>query len=153
MVVGGEWVDIPRSVLPSPCFLRTSLPTVVDVLSEEDVPPLPRGKSAVAVFADFLHYLLECTRTYIEDTHANGQAIWKSVEGHIDYILSHPNGWEGVQQSQMRKAAVMAGLVPNTQTGYGRVRFVTEGEASLNFCIGNGLASDLIKVKSVTVLC
>jgi hypothetical protein len=39
--------------------------------------------------------------------------------------LSHPNGWEGVQQEQTRRAAIMAGLVPNTGTGSSRIRFVT----------------------------
>ena len=62
------------------------------------------------------------------------------------FVLSHPNGWEGLQQSKMRQAAVTAGLVPDTRDGHSRIRFVTEGEASLNFCINNGLATGAIQV-------
>lgn len=93
-----------------------------------------------------MRYLFDCTKTYIEETHAGGPALWASVADHIDFILSHPNGWEGVQQSQIRRAAVLAGMVPNTQSGHSRVQFVTEGEASLHFCISNDLASDVIQV-------
>ena len=86
----------------------------------------------VEVFADFLKYLLECASSYIQDTHVNGPAVWNSVESHIDFVLSHPNGWEGTQQSEIRKAAVLAGLIPNNPSGHSRLSFVTEGEASLH---------------------
>ena len=62
-------------------------------------------------------------------------------------MLSHPNGWEGAQQTQMRKAAALAGLIPDNQGGYDRIAFVTEGEASLHFSIRNGLPSSALKVR------
>ena len=108
--------------------------------------PLPTGKTAVDVFGDFLSYLFHCTRSFIIDTHANGAALWRAVEHDIQFVLSHPNGWEGLQQGKMRQAAVMAGLVPNTTAGHARVHFVTEGEASLNFCIQSGLTNDTMRV-------
>ncbi len=46
----------------------------------------------------------------------------------------------------MRQAIVDAGLVPDNEEGHTRVQFVTEGEASLHFCIHHGLSSYL-KVK------
>ncbi|KAI0668088.1 hypothetical protein C8Q78DRAFT_1048352 [Trametes maxima] len=53
----------------------------------------------------------------------------------------------------MRQAAVMAGLVPDTPAGHARVHFVTEGEASLNFCIRNGLTDELVgEGKSVMIV-
>jgi len=104
-----------------------------------NIPALPLGKSVVRVLADFLAYLFKCGRRYILDTHANGQSLWDSVEAEIDYVISHPNGWEGYQQSQIREAAVLAGLIPDTTSGHARVSFVTEGEASLHFAIDNGL--------------
>lgn len=110
------------------------------------IPPLPRGKSVVDLFADFMHYLHDCAKTYILDTHASGASLWTSVEQHIEYVLTHPNGWEGAQQEQMRKAAILAGLVPNTTEGRARIQFVTEGEASLHFCIQNGLTTQAMKV-------
>ncbi|KZP02654.1 hypothetical protein FIBSPDRAFT_770389, partial [Athelia psychrophila] len=60
----------------------------------------------------------------------------------IDFVLTHPNGWEGAQQSEIRRAAVLAGLSSDTLEGQSRIQLLTEGEASLHFCIGNGLASD-----------
>ena len=111
-----------------------------------EIPPLPLNKTVVEVFADFLRYLLECASSYIQDTHANGPDLWISVQDQIDFVLSHPNGWEGTQQSEMRRAAVLADLIPDTPAGHARLSFVTEGEASLHFSIQNGLPAGAIKV-------
>lgn len=70
----------------------------------------------------------------------NGQSYWTSIEGDVEFVLAHPNGWEGQQQSLMRKAAVMAGLVEE-KDAHTRVQFVTEGEASLHFCVSQGTLS------------
>ena len=111
-----------------------------------DLPPLPLNKTVVEVFGDFLRYLLECASSYIQDTHANGPDLWNSVKSDIDFVLSHPNGWEGTQQTDMRRAAVLAGLVPDTESGHSRISFVTEGEASLHFSVENGLPAGAMKV-------
>lgn len=113
-----------------------------------EIPLLPPGKTVVAVIADFFKYMLFCAESYIKDTHANGPEFWRSMEGEIDYVLSHPNGWEGAQQDQMRKAAIIAGLIPDTVAGRSRISFVTEGEASLHFSIQNGLPSGAMTVRS-----
>jgi len=63
-----------------------------------------------------------------------GEHRWNSVSHNIELVLTHPNGWGGPQQNQLRDAAVRAGIVPDTEEGRGRVHFVTEGEASFNFC-------------------
>lgn len=111
----------------------------------DDIPPLPPGKTAVDVFADFLRYMKGCAKTYIEETHpVDGLDFWRS--GKEEYILSHPNAWEGAQQTLMRRAAVQAGLVPDTPEGQARISFITEGEASLNFCVDRGLTNDPIRV-------
>ena len=102
----------------------------------------------VEVFADFLRYLLECASRYIRDTHTNGPDLWNSVKSHIDFVLSHPNGWEGTQQSEIRRAAVLAGLVPDNPSGHSRLSLVTEGEASLHFFVQNGLPAGAMKVGS-----
>ena len=108
--------------------------------------PLPRGKTAVELFGDFLAYLFICTRAFIQDTHANGPALWAAVEHDLQFVLSHPNGWEGAQQTKMRRAAVYGGLIPDTDQGKARIRFVTEGEASLHACVQSGLAADVLSV-------
>jgi hypothetical protein len=115
----------------------------------DDIPPLPLNKTVVEVFADFLAYLFECASSYIQEAHPNGINFWASVKDQIDFVLSHPNGWEGAQQSQMRKAAVLAKLIPNTKPGHARLSFVTEGEASLHFAIENGLPDGAMKVCSL----
>jgi hypothetical protein len=113
-------------------------------IDDDDIPPLPWNKSAVEVLADFMEYLFQCARTYIQDTHPPD--LWASIEDDIDFVLTHPNGWEGAQQSQTRHAAVLANLIPDTADGHSRLQLLTEGEASLHFCIGNGLASDTMTV-------
>ncbi|KIM37736.1 hypothetical protein M413DRAFT_13173 [Hebeloma cylindrosporum] len=105
----------------------------------EKIPPLPLNKTVVDVFSDFLRYLWECAKAYIQDVHANGPDLWESVEKNTQFVLSHPNGWEGPEQSQMRRAIVNAGLVPDTTGGHSRVSFVTEGEASLHFAVNSGV--------------
>ena len=99
----------------------------------------------VEVLAEFLKYLLECASSYIQDTHVNGPELWNSVKHDIDFVLSHPNGWESTQRSEMRQAAVLAGLVPNVHND-SRLSFVTEGEANLHFSIQNGLPAGALKV-------
>jgi len=91
----------------------------------QKIPPLPKNKTVLDVFTDFLRYLYRCAQTFIQETHANGSILWESVEKRIEFVLTHPNGWEGAQQTQMRSAAVRAGLVPNPNEGRSRVRFVT----------------------------
>ena len=98
------------------------------------------------VFGDFLRYLYDRTRDYIQETHASGFELWNTLKDNADFVLTHPNGWEGAQQAQMRKAAIYAGLVPDTMDGHSRVHFVTEGEASVHFCIGSNFASETITV-------
>ncbi|KAI0773051.1 hypothetical protein BD413DRAFT_656213 [Trametes elegans] len=113
-------------------------------IKRRDLPPLPEGKTVLHVFADFTRYLFDCARRYITETHANGESLWTSLQDRIEFVLSHPNGWEGPQQGKMGQAAIMAGLVPDTPEGHARVHFVTEGEASLHFCIRSGLTTDTI---------
>ncbi|KDR71227.1 hypothetical protein GALMADRAFT_1345706, partial [Galerina marginata CBS 339.88] len=105
----------------------------------EKIPPLPLNKTVIHVFADFLKYLFQCASSYIQVAHANGENLWKDLAGDIDFVLSHPNGWEGTEQDQMRQAALLARLVPDTAAGHSRLSFVTEGEASLHFSVRNGL--------------
>lgn len=121
-------------------------------INNEDLPQLPPGKTAVDVFGDFLGYLFACARKYIQESHAGGKILWESLEDRIDFVLSHPNGWEGVQQTKMRGAAIHAGLIPDTESGRSRIHFVTEGEASLHFCLDSGLTSEVKEVSIVFII-
>ena len=110
------------------------------VNTEDDLPPLPHGKSAVDVLTDFVKYLFDCVKDYIQKHHP--AFTWSAFEGSIEYIFTHPNGWEGVQQQLYRQAIERAGLVPSTLEGRARVHMLTEGEASLHFCVSNLLISE-----------
>jgi len=110
-----------------------------------EIPPLPLNKTVVEVFADFLAYLLEYASSYIQDTHLHGADLWASVKDQIYFVLSQPNGWEVRQQGEIRKAAILAKLVPDTPAGHARLSFVTEGEASLHFSVQNGLPIGAMK--------
>ncbi len=59
------------------------------------------------------------------------------MENDIQFILAHPNGWGGEEQTLMRSAMIAGGLIDNDD--HERVTFVTEGEASLHFCLNKGL--------------
>lgn len=72
--------------------------------------------------------------------------MWDSFGDDIDFVLTHPNGYEGPQQRLMREAVVLAGLVHDAEDADARVRLVTEGEASLHYCIQSGLSTEAIKV-------
>ncbi|EIW80674.1 hypothetical protein CONPUDRAFT_125506 [Coniophora puteana RWD-64-598 SS2] len=112
-------------------------------IKDNDIPPLPKGVTAVQVLADFMAYLFRCAKAYIKEHEAHGASILASVADSIDFVLSHPNGWEGPQQTQIRRAAVLAGLIPDSAEGQKRITLVTEGEASLHYCVSNVFASDV----------
>ncbi|KAK0434118.1 hypothetical protein EV421DRAFT_2039821 [Armillaria borealis] len=132
--------------------LRPIVKSEPDTAIHDSVPSLPPGKDIVSVFSDFFRYLFECGKKFILESHQTGTTFWESIENQIEFVLSHPNGWEGEQQGKMREAAVRAGLVPDNDEGYGRVHFVTEGEASLHFCIHHGLSSHVHEDEAVVIV-
>ena len=102
---------------------------------------LPRGKTIVDIFADFMRYLFDSTEALFKATEPSGEKRWKSVSKNIELVLSHPNGWGGVQQTQLRAAVSRACIVPDSS-----VHFVSEGEASFNFCVTHTQANKTLKV-------
>ncbi|SJL14073.1 uncharacterized protein ARMOST_17528 [Armillaria ostoyae] len=113
---------------------------------------LPSFKALTQVFSDFYAYLFQCTKSFILETHQGAQVFWSSVQDHIEFVLSHPNGWQGAEKAKMRQALIDARLVPDSEEGHARVRFVTEGEASLHFCIRHGLASHIKDDEAVIII-
>lgn len=99
----------------------------------------------IHLFADFMRYLFTCAEKFICETHPTVARSWSDLKktGSITFVIAHPNGWEGAQQAKLRRSAVMGGLVPDTPDGRSRVSFVTEGEASLHFCIRGGFIDDV----------
>ncbi|KAJ3798083.1 hypothetical protein GGU11DRAFT_782338 [Lentinula aff. detonsa] len=120
--------------------LRPKSSKTADLRIHQQILALPPDKSVIQVYADFLRYLFSCCRTFIEERMlSGGVGFWESVQDRIIFVFSHPNGWEGPQQNSMRRAAVLAGLITENPQDRDRLHFVTEGEASLHFCINNRL--------------
>ncbi|KAF9783740.1 hypothetical protein BJ322DRAFT_1109589 [Thelephora terrestris] len=106
---------------------------------------LPRGKTVVDIFSDFMRYLFDSTKALFISSDQNGEHRWNSVSRNIELVLTHPNEWCGPQQSKLRTAAIRANIVPDTPEGHARVHFVTEGEASFNFCVTHTQAGENLK--------
>src|SRR5258708_38509096 len=141
------------------CKLRVSAFPIIDIhrwklLLGPTEPPqalknqmsktLPKGKSIVDVFSDFMRYLFDSTKMLFISSNEIGEHQWNSVASKIELVLTHPNGWGGPQQSHLRTAAIRAGIIPDTPEGRGRVHFVTEGEPSFNFCVTHTLSGELL---------
>ena len=107
---------------------------------------LPKGKTIIDIFADFMRYLFDSAKALFKSSEPNGELRWDSISGSIELVLTHPNGWGGPQQTHLRNAAIKAGIVPDTPAGHASVHFVTEGEASFNFCATNTQAGKNLKV-------
>jgi len=122
------------------------LPTAMKVQTDTE---LPKGKTIVDVFADFMRYLFDSTKALFVSSDPNGEARWGSLSNDIELVLTHPNGWGGPQQTQLRTAAIRAGIVPDTPAGRSRVHFVTDGEAKLNFCTAHTQVGENLKVRHI----
>ncbi|KZT05477.1 uncharacterized protein LAESUDRAFT_760344 [Laetiporus sulphureus 93-53] len=111
---------------------------------DEHLPTLPPNKTVIQILADFMRYIYKCAKKYISENHPMGPQLLKS-ESDVEFVLTHPNGWGGRQQAKMRRAAVLAGLIPDSGAAKSRIHFVTEGEASLHYCITNGLPGNVVQ--------
>lgn len=93
--------------------------------------PLPPNKTKEDVLSDYLQYLYDCSREFIEDAHPDGVFLWKSLHGDAQFILSHPATWGGKQHDILRTCMAQSGLLPDPNSD--RLAFVSEGEANLHY--------------------
>ena len=77
---------------------------------------------------------MESTRRFFERSTTNGAEIWTRVRDTIVIVLATPNGWSIREQATLRKAAVMASLVPEENASQ-LLQFVTEAEASVHYAL------------------
>ena len=100
----------------------------------EDIPPLPRGVTLDQIYADFIRYLFEHTRSFFTNTIPDGSRIWSRLHDSIGFIFTTPNGWDEIQQHFLRNAAVQAKLLPSATdpVSVARLTFVTESESSIH---------------------
>jgi hypothetical protein len=95
---------------------------------------LPPGVTLRQIYSDFLGYLLKHTQTYFEDRVLDGKQTWETYKPTMEVVIAHPNGWGIREQAFLRAAAVDAGFV-DLDNAPSQVRFVTEAEASVHYCI------------------
>ncbi|KEP47397.1 heat shock 70 kDa protein 12A [Rhizoctonia solani 123E] len=119
-----------------------------------ETPAFPYGVTLEQVYSDFLRYLLAHTEKYFKDRIIDGGLLWSRYQNKLEIVIAHPNAWSTRQQAFLRKVAIQAGAVSATQA-QDKVRFVTEGEASVHFCLADpklNLKSH-IKTGSVFAVC
>ncbi|CEH17654.1 hypothetical protein CBOM_04054 [Ceraceosorus bombacis] len=101
------------------------------IVDPADLVKLPTYKSATEATADFLRLAYRDLMDYIKSRKTmEGLALEQGVD--IELVLSHPNGWESIQQTEMRKACELAG-VTNVPQHPVNITFISEGEASLHY--------------------
>lgn len=107
--------------------------------------PFPPAKTKEDVLSDYLQYLYNCSREFIEGAHPDGVLLWESLHGDAQFILSHPTTWGGKQQDVLRECMVRGGLLPDAHSS--RMAFVSEGEANLHYIMRHrhelGLSGDV----------
>ncbi|CEL54213.1 Heat shock 70 kDa protein 12B OS=Homo sapiens GN=HSPA12B PE=2 SV=2 [Rhizoctonia solani AG-1 IB] len=108
------------------------------------VDPLPNGVTLPQIYADFMKYLIKHTEPYFKNRIVDGSMIWEAYKDKTIFVIGHPNGWSLREQEFLRKAAIKGGLV-DTADAKRRVRFVTEAEASVHYCIENSNISSRLQ--------
>ncbi|KDQ18318.1 hypothetical protein BOTBODRAFT_28735 [Botryobasidium botryosum FD-172 SS1] len=115
--------------------------------------PLPFDVAVDEIYADFMDYLFQQTKIYFKERILDGAKTWDSLEGTIELIIAHPNGWDLREQSVLRDAAVQANVMPSFQAAQERVRFVSEAEASVHFVLHNADIEDRLEIYDDFVVC
>lgn len=93
-----------------------------------------------------MRYLINHTKSFfVERTVGDGAQIWNQLYPSAVFVLPHPNGWYLKEQATLRRAAIQAGLVTESDS-QDRVVFVTEAEASIHFCLHKADLNRTLKV-------
>jgi len=109
------------------------------------VDPLPEGVPLFTIYRDFFQYLKRHTQEAFTNRIINGAKVWKESFPSASIVIAHPNGWGLAEQEFMRKAAVDADIVPQSESHF-RIFFVTEGEASVHYCMFHANLANQLKV-------
>jgi hypothetical protein len=100
-----------------------------------DIPNLPVNVKIAQVYADFMTYLMKCTKLFFQKRILpNGAAIWRRLQESTIVVLTIPNGWAPEVQEILCRAALQAGLVTEKMRSES-LEFGTEGEASVHWAL------------------
>ncbi|KAG8797751.1 hypothetical protein FRC17_007656, partial [Serendipita sp. 399] len=100
-----------------------------------EIPPLPSQITLQRVFSDLIRYIFEKFQAFFELNTPNGSAVWSRLSSSIAIILPHPSVWDTQQQSFLKQAAQLAGIVQSEDDARLRIEFVTEDEASIHYSL------------------
>ncbi|KAF8751777.1 ATP binding [Rhizoctonia solani] len=114
--------------------------------------PLPDGVSLLTIYTDFLVYLMKHTKNYFESRIVEGQEIWEEHHKDMTIVLTHPNGWGVKEQNFLRQAAIAANYVPSSKA-ISHIRFVSEAEASVHFCVFDGDLHNRLMPDTTFIVC
>ncbi|CAE6411041.1 unnamed protein product, partial [Rhizoctonia solani] len=114
--------------------------------------PLPSRLTMERVYTDFMKYLFANTEAYFKDRILRGEALWSVYRHEMEFVIAHPNAWSTKQQAFLRKVAIKAGLV-NENNAQKQVRFVTEAEASVHYCLHESTLMDHFEVGTNFAVC
>ncbi|KAJ1303450.1 hypothetical protein OPQ81_011639 [Rhizoctonia solani] len=127
-------------------------PSDMQARHELKLDPLPHGVTLRQIYSDFLGYLLKHTRAFFEDRILDGKQIWERYSPTMEVVIAHPNGWGIREQAFLRSAAVSAGFA-TADLAPAKVRFVTEAEASVHFCIHHTNLGTVLQPGTNFVVC
>jgi hypothetical protein len=65
----------------------------------------------------------------------------------MEVVIAHPNGWGIREQAFLRTAAVNAGFAAPDKAS-SKIRFVTEAEASVHYCIHHTNLGSRLQVRA-----
>jgi len=99
-----------------------------------NLPPLPAGKSAVDVSADYLFKLRQAVRSSLLKTLGH---TFARNERHINWVFTRPAVWTDAAIAALRASIVQAGYLRGEHDD--RLQVVTEAEATAMFCTKIGL--------------
>ncbi|QRV91897.1 heat shock protein 70 kDa 12A [Ceratobasidium sp. AG-Ba] len=105
--------------------------------------PLPPGMKVDQIYVDFLEYLLHHTRAFFQDTTFLGEKEWETLSENMEVVIAHPNGWGTREQGVLRTAATRGGW-STMRRAHDQILFVTEAEASVQFCLDDSRTSSAL---------
>ncbi|CAE6450133.1 unnamed protein product [Rhizoctonia solani] len=92
--------------------------------------PVPIRK----IYVDFLKYLIKHTEYFFKQRDQGGASAWSRLFPTMELILTHPNGWGPSEQKLLGDAAVEAKIITGSNIAQ-RIKYLTEAEASVHFCL------------------
>ncbi|CAE6415054.1 unnamed protein product [Rhizoctonia solani] len=125
-----------------------------DIQANHDIKieSLPLRITLQQIYSDFLRYLVQHTRKYMEDRILQGKQLWQQLSPRMNVVFTHPNGWGVGEQEFLRSVAVSTRL-SNANQASSRVQFVTESEALACFYVHHTNLGNILRPEMNFAIC